>query len=188
MSKVDPGWSLAALLRDYRPHESWRRWFTETFTRALESTDPAERLDGWKTAAVIFGDMHAPVFCLFVCHYGRTLVPPDRPDFLGNIDLCLLELGLARPAQPDGSGTIPVRDIGRPDALDRDEQEAAQWLAEQLVPFDGDAGRAAGFAMRLTAVRFGLLSGPADPTVAQVLDESLWERRRMTESGADPAA
>jgi hypothetical protein len=183
---VDPGWSLATLLRDYRPHPSWRAWFTEAYARALESPHPDERLAGWKTAAIIFGDMHAPVFCLFVCRHGRTLVAPDSLDFLGHIDLCLMDLGLARPARPDGSGTLPISALGNPEALDRDEQAAAQWLAEQLSPFDGDAGRAATFAMRLTAAKFGLLNGPVDPTIAQVLDESLWERRFPGEPGAAP--
>jgi hypothetical protein len=32
--------------------------------------------------------------------------------------------------------------------------------------------------MRLTAERFGLLRGPAQPSIAEVLDESLWERTR----------
>jgi len=174
--KVDPGWSLDALLRDYHPHEGWRTWFAQAFTRALESASPEERLEGWKTAAIIFGDMHAPVFCLFVCHHGRSLVPPDSEAFLGHIDLCLWELELATPKQRTKSGGVPARDIGKPETFRRDAEAAAAWLAEQLRPFDGRVDRAAVFAMRLTAARFGLLRGPVEPSITQVLDESLWER------------
>jgi hypothetical protein len=142
----------------------------------MESTRPEERLEGWKTAAIIFGDMHAPVFCLFVCHHGRLLVPPDSQAFLGHIDLCLWELGLAVPARPNEWGAVPPGDVGRLEGFHRDIQAAREWLAEQLRPFGGSVERGAVFAMRLTAARFGLLRGPAEPSIAQVLDESLWER------------
>ena len=33
MAKVDPRWSLDALLHDYRPHEGWRTWFHVSNTR-----------------------------------------------------------------------------------------------------------------------------------------------------------
>jgi hypothetical protein len=176
MAKVDPAWSLDALLRDYDPHPDWRNWFTEAYAKAMESPDPEERLAGWRTAAVIFGDMHANVFCLFVCYHGRALEPPDGKRFLSHIDLCLWELGLATPTRADTAGTVPSEDIGKPDGFCRDVEGAREWLAEQLGPFGGDVGRAAVFAMRLTAARFGLLRGPAGPSIAQVLDESLWER------------
>jgi len=39
--------------------------------------------------------------------------------------------------------------------------------------------------MRLTAARFGLLRGPAEPSIAQVLDESLW--RRVASANPAPA-
>lgn len=123
--------------------------------------------------------MHAPVFCLFICHHGRSLVPPDSPAFLGHINLCLWELGLATPAQPDQMGAVPSRDIGKPETFHIDLAAEREWLAEQLRPFDGNVGRAAVFAMGLTAARFGLLRGPGEPSIAQVLDQSLWERVRM---------
>lgn len=186
MAKVDPGWSLDALLRDYHPHESWRDWFTKAYTKAMESARPDEQLDGWKTAAIIFGDMHAPVFCLFVCHHGRWLVPADSTAFLGHINLCLWELGLAAPVAADEMGGVPRRDVARPEAFHRDIAAEREWFAEQLRPFGGNVERAAVFAMRLTAVRFGLLRGPAEPSITQVLDESLWERVRPAEPGALP--
>jgi len=178
MATVDPAWSLEALLRAYHPHGSWRAWFTEAYAKATESAQPDERLNGWKTAAIIFGDMHAPVFCLFVCYHGRSLVPADSKAFLGHINLCLWELGLATPAHPDEMGGVPSRDIGKPETFRRDTEAEQEWFAEQLRPFGGEVGRAAVFAMRLTAARFGLLRGPAEPAIAQVLDESLWERVR----------
>jgi hypothetical protein len=186
MATVDPGWSLDTLLKDYHPHESWRAWFTEAYAKAMESARPEEQLDGWKTAAIIFGDMHAPVFCLFVCHYGRSLVPPDNTAFLGHINLCLWELGLATPTQPDEMGGVTSRDIGKHNTFRRDTVAEQEWFDEQLEPFGGDVERAAVFAMRLTAARFGLLRGPTEPSIAQVLDESLWERARPAEPGATP--
>jgi hypothetical protein len=185
MAKVDPRWSLDALLRDYDPHPGWRDWFAEAYAKAIESPDPATRLDGWGTAAVIFGDMHVPVFCLFVCYHGQTLEPPGGNRFVGHIDLCLWELGLAAPARPDAAGAVATADVGRPDGFRRDVARAHEWLAEQLRPFGGDVGRAAVFAMRLTAARFGLLRGPAEPSVAQVLDESLWRRVGSAELGQE---
>src|SRR5262245_23584649 len=112
MAKVDPGWSLDALLRDYHPHDGWRTWFAEAYTKAMESPRREERLDGWKTAATIFGDMHALVFCLFVCHHGQSLVPLEDNAFRAHVDLCLWELGLAVPVRPDQWGAVPSEDIG----------------------------------------------------------------------------
>ncbi|MBN9519409.1 hypothetical protein J0H58_12945 [bacterium] len=177
MATVDPGYSLAAVLRDYHPHPGWRNWFAEAYAGAIEGADPAARLAGWKTAAVIFGDMHVPVFCLFVCLHGQGLVPSGDRGFLGHYDLCLWELGLATPARPDGD-VVPSGDIGHPDGFRRDVAATERWLAEQLQLFGGNPERAALFAMRLTAIRFDLLRVRADPSVAQVLDESLWERQR----------
>jgi len=174
VAKVDPRWSLEALLRDYHPHESWRSWFAEAYAKAMESAGLEERVGGWRTAAVILGDMHAVVFCLFVCHHGRSLVSPDSTLFLSNIDLCLWELGLATPA-PKYEGSMPIVDIGKRETFRRDTEAAQAWLSEQLRPFDGSIERAAVFAMRYTALRLGLLRGPSEPSIAQVLDESLWE-------------
>jgi hypothetical protein len=178
VANVDPSWSLEALLADYHPHEGWRAWFSESYTKAMESSQFGVRLDGWKKAAIIFGDMHVPVLCLFVCHHGRSLVPGDKAAFLGHIDLCLWELGLAIPSKPDKMGGVPSRDVGKPEAFRRDIEMEREWFAEQLRPFDGNVGKAAVFAMGLTAGRFGMLRGPAEPSIAQVLDESQWVRAR----------
>lgn len=176
-AKVVPDWSLQAFLRWYDPHQSWRPSFAKTYAEAIESTRPEERLEGWKTAAMIFGDMNALPFCLFVCHHGRSLVGPESDLFLAHIDLCLWDLGLARPAgRYEEKRSMPIVDIGKPETFRRDARAAREWLAEQLRPFDGDVERAAVFAMRYTAVRFGFLRGPSEPSIEEVLDESLWER------------
>jgi hypothetical protein len=120
--------------------------------------------------------MHANVFCLFVCYHGRTLEPPGGKRFQAHINLCLWDLGLAVPVRPTEWGTVTPEDLHNPDGFIRDIEATQGWLAEQLRPFDGNVERAAVFAMRLTAARFGLLLGPAEPSIAQVLDESLWER------------
>src|SRR5262245_62827 len=163
-----PSWSLASLLQNFRPHESWRGWFASAYTQAMESAAPDEQLSGWKNAALILGDMNACVLCLFVCFHGRSLVPPDSCDFLGHIDICLWDMKLATPAQ--GEATVAVADVGKPETFRRDDQAIRAWLHEQLRPFGGDVTRAAQFAMRLTAIRLGLLHGPAEPSIEQVLD------------------
>ncbi len=173
-TRVDPGWSLEALLKDYHPHAGWSGWFTEAYAQAIESTDLESRVAGWRAAAMIFGDMHALPFCLFACLHGRSLRPEEASRFDAHIDLCLRDLGLAASTRPEAS--IPVTDFGNRDRFRREEGAAVAWLGEQLRPFGGSLSRAAAFAMRLTAARLGLLRGPADPSIQQVLDESLWER------------
>jgi hypothetical protein len=85
-------------------------------------------------------------------------------------------MGLATPTQPNERGAVPAHDLGKVETFHRDDKASQDWLAEQLQPFGGAVEQAAVFAMRLTATRFGLLRGPAEPSIAQVLDESLWER------------
>src|SRR5262249_18712655 len=87
MAHVDPRWSLAAVLHELGPHEHWRGSFSEAYARAMESTEPGKRLQGWRTAAMILGDMHACLLCLLVCHYGRSLLPAESRDFLDHMDL-----------------------------------------------------------------------------------------------------
>jgi hypothetical protein len=173
MATVDPDYSLAAVLRDYRPHPGWRDWFADAHAGAIGGADPAARLAGWKTAAVIFGDMHVPVFCLFVCLHGQTLVPSGERGFLAHYDLCLWELGLATPARPDGD-VVPSADVGHPDGFCRDVAAVEHWLAEQLRPFGGNRERAARFAVRLTAARYGLPGADA----ATPIDVSFWQPKR----------
>jgi len=174
-TQVDPGWSLDALLRDFNPHESWRGWFAEAYSKAIEADRLEERFAGWKAAAMIFGDMHAPVFCLFVCLHGRSLRPQEANRFDAHIDLCLRDLGLATSTRT-GTRSIPMTDFGEREMFHRDEAAAVAWLGEQLRPFGGSVKQGAIFAMRLTASRFGLLRGPSEPSIGEVLDESLWER------------
>ncbi len=82
-------------------------------------------------------------------------------------------------------GLIPVVDAGKPNLFQREMDTAQAWLVEQLKPFAGNVASAAVFAMRLTAIRFGLLRGPAAPSITQVLDESSWDRVDMTEPDGD---
>ena len=43
---VDPRWSLEAVLRDYRPHESWRTWFSEAYAKAMGSAYARRATEG----------------------------------------------------------------------------------------------------------------------------------------------
>lgn len=171
---VSPAWSLEAVMRDFEPHPSWRASFAEAYALAMESPAPEQQLRGWRAAAVIFGDMNALLLCLFVCHHGLALAPSEGRAFRGHIDLCSWDMGLATPSR--GETSVAVADLGKPETLRRDDDAARAWLDEQLRPFGGDVARAAPFAMRLTAIRLGLLRGPAEPSIAQVLDASSWQR------------
>jgi hypothetical protein len=175
MMTVDPGWSLHALLRTFQPHESWRSSFGAAYTQAMESPDPEEQLRGFRTAAMILGDMNACLLCLFVCLHGLRLDPSATSSFWAHRDLCLWSMGLAVPRDPAG-GAVRIADIGKPEAFHRDDAALDAWMREQLQPFEGDDARAAQFAMRLAAVRLGLLQGPEEASIAQLLDGSLWQR------------
>lgn len=173
MKEVDPGWSLDAVMKTFKPHASWRTWFTEAYGQAMESPDPEVQFKGWRSAAIILGDMTACLLCVFVSRLGLGLAHPNARAFLGNIDLCLMDMGLATPAKP---GDIAVIDIGKPETFRREEDRARAWLEEQMGPFNGDVARAAHFAMRLTGSRLGVLVGPTEPSIEQLLDASLWQR------------
>jgi hypothetical protein len=174
---VDPDWSLHKFLEWFRPHEGWRSSFAGTYAKAIESDRPDVRLQGWRAAAMILGDMNALLFCLFVCHHGRSLVGPESDFFLAHMDLCLWDLGLATPAgKYEGKRSMPIVELCKPENFLRDTDVAQDWLAEQVRPFGGSMERAAVFAMRCTAARLGLLRGPKDPSIEEVLDVSLWER------------
>jgi hypothetical protein len=64
MTQVDPRWSLEAVLQTFQPHGSWGSWFAEAYAQAMESSAPEDQLNGWKTAAIILGDMNACLLCL----------------------------------------------------------------------------------------------------------------------------
>src|SRR5262249_27389229 len=103
---------LDSLLRNFRPSGSWRNWFAEAYGQALESSTASEQLKGWATAATIFGDMHACVLCLFVCYHGLELGSEARERFLGHINLCLMDMGLATPAK---AGPVPMKELSSPE-------------------------------------------------------------------------
>jgi hypothetical protein len=108
-----PDWSVEILLETWQPRPIWRKWFSEAFALITRARSKEEQIQGLRTAATILGDTHACPLCLFVCLYGRSLLPETSADFLGHIDLCLWEMGLATPSQP---GLVALRDIGKPDA------------------------------------------------------------------------
>jgi len=168
-------WTLESVLRDWRPGKSWRGSFSEAFALVKKERSLEEQLRGWRTAALIFGDTHACELCLFVCCHASSIFPARRQDFAGHIDLCLMEIGFA---DAGGAALIPIVDIGKPGTMRRDEAAVSRWMNRELGRFGGDLGRAAEFSMRLAAIRFGLLSGPADPTLDQVLDPTLWRQSR----------
>jgi len=174
MRDVDPRWSLDSLLRNFRPSGSWRNQFAEAYGQALESSTASEQLKGWATAATILGDMHACVLCLFVCYHGLELGSEARERFLGHINLCLMDMGLATPAE---AGPVPMKELVKPGAFHLDVEAFEAWLHNQLRPFANNVRRAAEFSVRLTAIRLGLLDGPHEPSIAEILDAALWKRK-----------
>src|SRR5262245_35037423 len=126
MADVPQDWSVEGLLRDWRPHPDWRNWFTQAYDLVTRAESAEKRLEGWRIAAVILGDMHACPLCLFVCLHARLLLPPGSPDyFLAHIDLCLWDMGLAAPAQPDA---LAFGNLGKPESMHRDEEALTRWL------------------------------------------------------------
>ena len=75
---------------------------------------------------------------------------------------------------PRTSHTVITVNASHLCTMRRDPDAISQWLERELGRFGGDLGRAAEFSMRFTAIRLGLLSGPSDPTIEQVLDVGLW--------------
>lgn len=128
----------------------------------------------------MLGDTHAPELCLLAGLHGQSLEGvTSSQDFLespfaGSIDLCLLDLGLAAPIYAHPDGAIPIGDFGRLGTLRRDADALELWLQRQLEPFGGELGKAAEFALRLAAIRVGILHGPETATLEQVLDDSQW--------------
>src|SRR5262249_27389231 len=65
----------------------------------------------------------------------------------------------------------------KPGAFHLDVEAFEAWLHNQLRPFANNVRRAAEFSVRLTAIRLGLLDGPHEPSIEEILDAALWKRK-----------
>ena len=96
-----------------------------------------------------------------MCEHASRL--PGSAAELGRVSahhaLSALELGLGTPG---------------PKGVRLDAGLVAQWLARKLQPFDAQLDRAATFSLCLAAIRMGLTTGPATPTISQLCQTSLW--------------
>ena len=163
----------------WRPSRGWASSVRPALRRMLAATwriesplDDAATAD-WLELVVMLGDTRGAPLCLLLIEHLRTLLPPlvEHRGLEAHRDLCLMDLGLANPPSEHG---VPLRELGTAELMRRDEPQIAAWLARQLEPFSGDAGQAAEFILRLSAVRTGLLAGPDPATLEQVLDANLW--------------
>ena len=120
----------------------------------------------------MLGDTRDTPLCLVVvlCARSRPGDSDDRQGLGAHLDLCLLDLDLGR----GKDGPVALSDLGEPGAMERDGAKLGAWLMQELAPFDGDLELAARFALRLAALRTGVIVGPDEPTLAELLDDAPW--------------
>jgi len=105
----------------------------------------------WSEIAMMLGDTHASELALLVCLYAEETAPGGNAKRLhAHRELCLLDLGLARPARP---GPVLLAEIGAPGLTETDATALDAWRAAQLAPFDGDLARAAQAILALVIAR-----------------------------------
>jgi len=166
--------TAAHYVADWHPSEDWAEMVAYGLDLILHDESADQTGAGLQQLVMMLGDSGAPELCLLVCLRARLVqdVPQGESQLDGHIDICLMALDLARPA--DGNDIYAIDDLGEPDEFIRDEGGLKAWLGEQLEPFDGSLRKAAEFSVRLAAIKVGLLTGPREYSVADVLDEELW--------------
>ncbi|HEU0030677.1 MAG TPA: hypothetical protein VFQ53_08590 [Kofleriaceae bacterium] len=158
---VVESWDLLACAARWRPG-NWADTLRPAHAVLTRGATGLEASAAWATVAMIMGDSGATPLALIVCLHGERSLPAHVEDrgLAAHRDLCLLDLGLGRAA---ADGPIKLADLGAPGTVGQSSAEVEYWLDRALVPFDGDLGRAARFALALAAVRTGLVAGP-EPT------------------------
>jgi hypothetical protein len=136
----------------WRPSKGW----ASTLYPAVEiiGRDPTSKdaVAAWCEIAMMLGDTRATPLALIVCLYAEAAAPPraDLRRLHAHRDLCLLELGLAHARR---SGPVPIAELGKPELATVHGDALERWLAEQLVPFDGDLAAAAQSVLALALAR-----------------------------------
>ena len=128
----------------WRPSAGWRSTIEPAVDAlARDSTD----LAAWAQVVMMLGDTRAAPFALVVAAYVRTL-PGGASSIAPHLDLCMLDLGLAR-----ADGPVRLGDLGKPGATHSDPADLDTWLATHLEPFDGELVRAAQWILALALTK-----------------------------------
>jgi len=133
------------LARTWQPSPGWAS-LVRGAADALER-DPSDTA-AWSELAMMFGDTRASALALVVCLHARTLAG-DQRGVRAHMDLCVLDLGLGRAA----ATPVPLVALGEPGTVATEPAALAAWTAAHLVPFDGDAARAARHALAIAVAR-----------------------------------
>jgi len=173
-------------LERWRPDAGWASFVVPAWEqlRTADGDLTAVDTDAWRQLAIMLGDTGACPLCIMAVSFAQEQLGErveDRP-LQAHLYLCLLDMGLARTHNDE---PLPLGRAGDPELIDGDPRpDLAAWLAQQLEPVGGDLARAAELALRLAAVRTGLISGPGEPTLEQILDDSLWTPTEPTAPAA----
>lgn len=161
------------MLKSWHPSHNWQATVRAAYRQITKGKTARRSFKGWAQLAAMLGDCGASPLCLMVCLYGQSLLPRGHWDkqLTGYMNISLLALGLAEPRY---DRTLLIKNIGNPDTIDIKEQQLQQWLNEQLAPFAGDLKKAALFCLRLSALRTGVVGGPQNPIIAQILNDAMW--------------
>jgi hypothetical protein len=160
MSTIDPS-PITARVADWRPRVGWASTLRAPYEALASGARGLDAVAAWCDVAMMMGDTGAPELALVVCLHAEAELPEgfDHRRLAAHRDLCLLDLRLTRTTAP---GPFRLAEIGNPGVVEDHPGELAAWLARALVPWGGDLARAAHHALRVAAVRTGVIDGP-DP-------------------------
>lgn len=169
------GYGADSMLREWRPRAAWASMVAPGL-QAVAAGTRAEQIDGWVQLVIMLGDSRASDFAALVCLHAQRTWPDAAARFAPHLDFVLCQLGMAGAAGGETGQPVPLVELGREGRIRVDQLRFDAWVEDMLEPFDGDLSRAALFALRIAAIRTGLLTGgPEQPTVAEVLDPALWK-------------
>ena len=164
---------VESYLAHWHPSRGWAKDFVRpAYLQCGVAPRARESIPAWKQLAIMLGDTRATPLCLVVVLFARSICGPsdDKHGLGAHLDLCLLDLDLGH----GKDGPVALSELGEPEAIERDGAKLGAWLLRELAPFDGDLERAARFSLRLAALRTGVIVGPEEPTLGQLLDDTAW--------------
>jgi hypothetical protein len=141
----------------WRPRVTWASTLREPYEALRAGARGFDATKAWSEVAMLMGDTRGAPLALVVCLHAATELPDGVEDrrLCAHRDLCLLDLGLGH-----APGPVKISTLGDPGTVTEQPAQIAAWLAQALVPFDGDLKRAAWYALELAAVRLGISQQP----------------------------
>jgi len=163
----------------WRPSPGWASTVEPAYRALAAGATGLEAASAWAELAMMLGDTGAPGLGLLAVLHAEAGLPDGVEDrrLAAHRDLFLLDLGLGATAAP---GAIPLAKLGEPGFVAVAHPRLAGWLADELARFGGSLERAARFALRLAAVRTGVV------TVAIVRGVSAGFARAIAAAPPDP--